>query len=125
MSALTELRDWLIGQGFKLAANGHKSRDNTCVWYAYRRSTIPARTCECNEKSTMQLVVTPYSHIGQPGWTSVEVDVTGEAGGVWYKLQAYSLKPDELREKLPAIEAALMAAWNAIPTEKQAQGELL
>jgi hypothetical protein len=66
----------------------------------------------------MQLVVKPYrfTHHTAPGgaWESAQVDVTGEAGGVWFKLEAYSLKQDELRERLPDIEASLIAAWNAL-----------
>ena len=125
MNGLPDLRDWLTAHGFRVTTNSLCLPGNASDWYAYRRSAIPARSCECNDRQTMQLVVRPYINIDIPEWSSVEVDVTGEAGGVWYKLQAYSLNPDELREKLPAIEDALMAAWNAIPAEKQTQGELL
>jgi len=125
VKGLADLREWLTGQGFRATSDSLGSRDNACDWYAYRRSTIPARPCECNDKPNMQLVVRPYINIDRPEWSSVEVDVTGEAGGVWFKLQAYSLTVDDLRAKLPAIEAALMAAWNAIPTGQQTQGEAL
>ena len=112
-----ELREWLIAHGFRIAPENIAS-DNGCNWYAYRRSAIPARECECNEGKPMQLVVRPFrlEHIGAPGgaWESAEVDVTGEAGSHWYKLTCYSLKHDELMGRLGAIEAALMAAWNAL-----------
>ena len=114
MTGLDDLREWLIGNGFKTAINSLGPRDNVCDWYAYRRSAIPARACECNAGKAMQIVVKPYSHGDRPEWKSCEVDVTGEAGGVWYKLCSYSIKPDDLRERLPAIEAALIAAWNAL-----------
>ena len=118
MKGLDDFREWLTNHGFRAAPDSLGSRDNACDWYAYRRSTIPARPCECNDKPNMQLVVKPYIHRDTPGWTSAEVDVTGETGGVWFKLQAYSLKPDELREKLPAIESALIAAWNALEAQR-------
>ena len=72
-----------------------------------------------------QIVVRPhrFEHASAPtpsgAWESVEVDVTGEASGIWWKLQAYSLKPDELRERLSEIEGALIAAWNAIPVRTE------
>ena len=112
-----ELRGWLLAQGFQVA---HDSlcRDNECNWYAYRRSRISARECECNEGKPMQVVVRPhkFSHPRAPSgaWESADVDVTGETGGVWFKLQAYSLKHDELRNRLGEIEANLIAAWNAL-----------
>ena len=112
-----ELRGWLIAQGFQVAHDS-LSRDNECNWYAYKRSQIPARECECNEGKPMQLVVRPhkFSHPRAPSgaWESAEVDVTGEAGGMWFKLQAYSLKHDELRARLGEVESNLIAAWNAL-----------
>ena len=112
-----ELRAWLEAQGFSSAVN-NLGRDNECNWYAYRRSAINARECECNDGKPMQVLVTPHrvSHPSAPNgaWQSAEVDVTGEAGGVWFKLKAYSLPHDELVTRLPDIEARLIAAWNAL-----------
>lgn len=114
-----DLRAWLLVHGFQCAPDPIGERDNACNWYAYRRSEIPARECECNERKTMQLVVTPYKYHGcgnshAPDWQSAEVNVTGEAGGVWYKLAAYSMPHDTLREKLGEVEQSLIAAWNAL-----------
>ena len=47
-------------------------------------------------------------------WQSAEVDLTGESGGVWFKLTAYGLTIEELRARLPDIESNLVAAWNAL-----------
>ena len=113
-----DLRAWLEAKGFKCAEDDLANRDNQCNWYAYRRSAIPARECECNDRSPMQLVVKPFKYrhpsTMHGGWQSAEVDVTGETGGVWFKLQAYGLKHDELRERLSEIESSLIAAWNAL-----------
>ena len=120
---LDDLREWLQLQGFSISQDMLRS-DNGCNWYAYRRSELPARECECNAGKPTQIVVRPhlFRHASAPtpsgAWESVEVDVTGEASGVWFKLQAYSLKPEELRERLSEIEAALVAAWNAIPVKE-------
>lgn len=113
-----ELRAWLIGQGFRVAHDSLGREGNECNWYAYRRSQILARECECNDGKPMQLLVRPWRIESRdaPGgaWESAEVDVTGEAGSHWYKLQCYSLKHNELMGRLHDIEAALIAAWNAL-----------
>lgn len=113
-----ELREWLTSQGFRAAEDGLRHDGNQCNWYAYKRSAIPARECECNDGKPMQIVVKPHRflHHSAPGgaWESVEVDVTGEVGGLWFKLQAYSVTQDELRERLGEIERNLIAAWNAL-----------
>ena len=111
------LREWLITQGFKVT-HDYLSRDNECNWYAYRRSALPARECETNDGKPMQIVVRPFKY-RHPStmhheWQSAEVDVTGEAGGAWYKLSAYSLTHEELRTRLAEIESSLIAAWNAL-----------
>jgi hypothetical protein len=112
-----ELREWLTANGFRIAPDSF-ARDNGCNWYACRRSAITARECECNDGKPMQIVVRPFwlKHDSAPGgaWESAEVDVTGEAGGHWYALKCYSLKHDELKGRLHEIEAALIAAWNAL-----------
>jgi hypothetical protein len=112
-----ELREWLIAQGFRVAHDS-LTRDDECNWYAYRRSGLPARECECNDGKPMQILVRPFKYrhpsTMHPGWQSAEVDVTGEAGGVWFKLQAYSLKHDELQARLGDIERSLIAAWNSL-----------
>ena len=126
LTGCDELREWLIAQGFRVA---HDSlpRDNECNWYAYRRSELPARECECNDGKPMQIVVRPFKYRSpstmHPEWQSAEVDVTGEAGGAWFKLQAYSLKHDELRARLGDIESSLIAAWNALRPNVRANRE--
>lgn len=111
---MTETRQWLEAQGFKVETNHLAARDNLTNWHAFRRAPLAAH-CETNDHK-VQIVVTPHAYHfpGKISSQSVEIDVTGEAGGVWYKLVAYSLKPEEMIAKLPAIEASLVAAWNAL-----------
>lgn len=120
------LREWLTGQGFRIAHDSLAHDGNCCNWYAYRPTKIQARECECNDGKKMQIVVRPWriEHADAPGgaWESAEVDVTGEAGSHWYKLQCYSLKHVELMGKLHEIEAALIAAWNALRPNAQVTG---
>ena len=122
-----ELREWLISQGFRVAPDSLSREGKECNWYAYRRSAIPARECECNDGKPMQLVVRPWriENRGAPGGAveMAEVDVTGEAGSHWYKLQCYSLTHNELMGRLHEIEAALIAAWNALRPLQQIGGD--
>ena len=115
LTGCDELREWLLAQGFQVARLQY---DNECNWYAYRRSELPARECEFNDGKPMQLVVRPYRfpHPSAPGgaWESAEVDVIGEAGGLWFTLQAYLLSHQAVRERLGDIERSLISAWNAL-----------
>lgn len=114
-SSLEKLREWLAGDGFQFQPNPFGFEHNECNWLAYRYSSIPARPCACNEDKPAQIVVRPcFATIGSSRMESVEVDVCGEAGGLWFDLKAYSIKAAELPGKLPAIEAALIRAWNAL-----------
>ena len=40
--------------------------------------------------------------------------MAGPAGGSWWELRAYSLEWEELVDRLPGIEARLVAAWAAV-----------
>ncbi len=112
---ISELLTWLELRGFSFAKSQFPGKTNDAGWYAWRRTAIyPVRECECNG-AKMQLVVNPYSHsLDGKTWESVEVDVTGECDGIWYKLTAYSLSPKEFAGRLDQIEASLVRAWNAL-----------
>lgn len=109
------LRQTLEAAGFKVANNGLASRENLCRWYAWRPSAIQARPCECNNKPRMQIEVYPHVFsVDAKTYRSAEVKLVGEAGGVWFDLKAYSISMENLPSKLDAIEAQLVAAWNAL-----------
>jgi len=110
-----DLREWLTSQGFRTWQDGLAHSGNACNWYATRKTHLQARECEGNKGKLVQILVKPFSFAFRSGDTasSVEVDVTGEANGIWYKLQAYSLSHDDLRGRLDEIESSLIAAWNA------------
>lgn len=111
-----ELRLWLADQGFRFQKNMLGYPENACNWLAYRRSELPARRCECNnDKEGVQVVVKPHDmtscdHRSQ----SVEIEVCGEAGGVWWDMKAYSMKHEDVPGNLKRVEAMLVAAWNAL-----------
>ena len=118
-----DLREWLTTQGFNVAINHLPARMNLCNWYAYRLTTLQARECECNYGKPVQLVISPYQFEAPwPGGThtgSAEIDVVGEVSGGWFQLKAYSLRHDELRERLGEIERRLIDAWNALQPEEK------
>ena len=111
---LLELQQQLIAIGFNISSNPFAKDLNDCTWYAYRRSKIPARECECNEKKFMQIVLKPlkFSMHGHDV-ESVEIEIVGQYDN-WYNLNAYGISFEEVIEKLPKIEASLVAAWNAL-----------
>ena len=114
LTGCDDTRQWLLSAGFKVCHTDQKPYSN-CNWYAYKRTEMDAPECECNEGKGTQIVVNPYE-TDFTGTThqSVEIDVTGEAGGVWYQLKAYSLNASRLPESLPTIERSLVAAWSAL-----------
>lgn len=119
---MDQLRAWLADLGFDFG-NQFRDQMNECDWYAWRRSKLDARDCDCNE-GRMQIVLTPYAcEHDDTRWESVEVDVTGECDGVWYKLQAYSMTPAELVARLDDVEAALIRAWNSLAATGRREGE--
>jgi hypothetical protein len=120
MTGLDDFREWLLGRGFKVAKNSLQSQSNLCDWYACRRSEMPARRCECNDdKRGVQIVVHPHLfEVSSVRHESAEVSISGEAGGVWFELKAYSMKPAEFQSKSDEIERMLVAAWNALVPEK-------
>jgi hypothetical protein len=108
-----ELRTWLESQGFRAYTNA-PSADNACNWYTCRTTALMSRECECNEKP-VQIIVRPFKFgLSIPDF--IEVEVRGQTGDLWFQLMAHSLTPDELRARLPEIEARLIAAWNALAT---------
>jgi len=111
-----DLREWLTSQGFRTWQDGLAHSGNACNWYATRKTHLQARECEGNKGKPVHILVKPYEFTfrGGDAASSVEVDVTGEANGIWYKLQAYSLSHDDLRGRLDEIESSLIAAWNAV-----------
>jgi hypothetical protein len=111
-------REWLEAQGFSIAPDGSGNRLNRCNWYAYRRSELPARVCECNDdKPGAQIVIRPFewdewivpNHAG-----ALEVELCAQAAGVWWNFTAYSISADELPANLADVERRLIAAWNAL-----------
>jgi hypothetical protein len=78
---------------------------------------VTTRPCLSNNNN--QLSVFLYRHEGrfnppQNMWTC-KVDIVGQTSSdVWFDLNAYSIDADEIFEKLPSIEAALIRAWEAL-----------
>ena len=111
---IAELKTWLEADGFRIAPDRHTWYQRDDGWYAYRRSSIPARECETNDGKPAQIIVYPYPSFNAAGSDDVEVELCGEAGGIWWKLRGIGIAVDDLPAKLPAVEAGLVAAWNAL-----------
>ena len=117
---LTTLKHWLTASGFSFSANHLNNHQfNDCTWYAYRKTALDARECECNEGKRMQIIVRPtvFTMHGQPH-SSVEVDLCGQYGE-WWKFTSYGHSFEEFRANLPQIEAGLVRAWNALKDSEE------
>jgi hypothetical protein len=111
---MNKLRAWLEAQGFRIGDDPLRSPHNEVNWYAWRRSKLDAVECECNGPKT-QLVVRPHSmFVGGRQHGSVEVEIVGEQGGIWWNLKAYSMPEAEVMARLDQVEVALVMAWNAL-----------
>ncbi len=123
VSKMPALKTFLEKKNFFFANNGLKHPGNNATWYAYRKSKLSSRECECNSHKGMQIVVYPYMYtVGNVESESVEIELVGEHNETWFKLSAYSMSPAELVRNLPALEASLIRAWNAL--EKPTKGEI-
>ena len=112
---LDEFKDQLEAAGYRTADEPLCREMNECKWYAYRKSELDARQCECNEKPWMQIVVKPFQYsINGTTHQSVEIELCGEANATWWGLKAYAIKPDEFFERIEGVERRLIAAWNAL-----------
>ena len=108
---LDNLQEWLLKNGFTILENSGRSDYNEAEWHAYR-SLPSARECETNGPK-IALWIKPYVS-SAINYEHCEVDITGEAAGLWFNLRVYMAKPDEVMSRLPEIEAKLVAAWNAL-----------
>lgn len=108
----------LEDMNFKVYEDHFCKEHNLCNWYAVRKTRLENKECECNTDKDVQLVITPYEYfVHGEERCGAEIDLTGEVGGVWYKLQAYGMQQSELITKLPEIEQSLVNAWNALIRE--------
>ena len=114
-TTLPQLKNWLTSSGFSFSTN---STDvhlfNDCNWYAYRKTSLDARECECNEGKRMQIIVRPsiFTIYGNTHST-VEVDIYGKYGE-WWKFTSYGHSFEKFQTNLPQIEAGLIRAWNVL-----------
>lgn len=117
-----QLRKWLERRGFNTSIDGLRQPDNLCNWYAYKRAEVPSRECECNEGKPIQIVVRPHAYRCHDRLSETcQIEVIGEAGGLWFQQKAYGLKEKEVRKRYDEIERMLVSAWNALlpVSEKQ------
>lgn len=115
---ILELKAWLIAEGFHTAPVQLPKSYNSVGWYAYRRTLIPSRNCECNDDKRLHIVVQPCEFaLNGVSHDSCEVELFGQYG-TWWKLMSYGHSFEEVCKRLPDIEAKLIRAWNALEAPK-------
>lgn len=113
-----ELRAGLEAKGWQISRNPMRGQYNEIDWYGYSRMTgVP--DCDCNDKPP-SLICEPSSfEVGGHRHNNVAFSLTGETSGRWFKLEAYSVRPDEAIDAIPDVRALLGRAWSAL-TPKEA-----
>ena len=105
------LKSALESAGWRIDNDG-LAGERTPKWYAWKRGKgLP--DCECNDKPP-SLCIKPWDMAQFGHGVSAEIDITGESGGQWYKLQAYGISADTLMDRLPEVTDRLGTAWAAI-----------
>lgn len=122
---LDSLLDHLITNGFVRRQNYVREPKNRCDWYAWRQLSASAVPSLGDNKPPRILVYGYRFEGGLHGFReSVEILICGLRGvgtewrGPWFKLRACAVTPAEAARDLPAIEAALVRAWNALNPEQ-------
>lgn len=115
-----ELLDRLTAAGWRIGPNPFPGAWNEADWIGYKRSSGGVE-CECNEGRPVQIVVEPMytrpHHFATPLAPTLTVSITGEAGGIWHRIDAYGVSPDDFLTRAAEIECGLVAAWNVLPRE--------
>ncbi len=122
---LDSLLDHLIAGGFVRYRNYLRESFNDCDWYAARQVSGSAVNCMGTDRPPQILVYGSRIHTLPPNMReSVEIIIRGMRGvgtewrGQWVRLSTYAISPAEAARDLPAIEAALVRAWNALNPEQ-------
>jgi len=110
------------------ADRGWKNEHKRTFWKRVRRAGENQsrddrgnHVCILNNKLSVHATV---SEIQTPGYKTVEFDITGEyTGGLWAKLQVYSVTWEEAGERLSGIERGLLAAWDALCNVSRPEGD--
>jgi len=110
-----ELRDWLQDQGFKIYYNHLSEKMNQCNWYACRKTQLNARRCETNDNKANHITIRPYKNTyNNLSYGSSEIEIVGEANGIWFNLKAYSVPEKDIYNRFNEIEQMLVSAWNGL-----------
>lgn len=112
--SLDPVRRLLLDKGFKQYHHNNNLSNEPREYWSKRYKD--ARRCEGNcEREGIQVVVwlheIPFTQVVH---RSVEVEVTGEYDGEWYKMQAYSMLPDAFLLAHETIIARLLRAWEGL-----------
>lgn len=118
MKQLQELKNQLLKLGWQIEAGQHSGM----AFYAWNKlEDVP--DCQSNDKPPC-VCVEYYMTTGSDheDWRSCEVKLVGDLGGQWVSLRAYSIRPDEILEKLPRIVMTLERCWVRAHTAWQSAG---
>ncbi len=111
-----ELKAALSDAGWRIENNRLRGEYNECSWYAWHANRPSAwPDCQCNDKPPSLIIMPSYTRLpdGQE-FSGVDIDLTGEMNGRWFKLKMYSVNTDEVLQAAEEAKRTLGAAWTAI-----------
>ena len=104
------LNAYLIGRGYREYPVGLMS-DLYSALYQRRITDVPA--CDSNGHTEINVWI---ADVVDPTRPTLSVEISAEAEGLWYKLEAYGLP--QTPEAVEAAEEHVKAAWRAIAGDK-------
>lgn len=127
--SIENLKEYLQPKGWKVQKMDFK---NTHVdWYAYKRLPEDVQHCNCNGRAPSLILYPWLLTFGTDNtWYSTSCEVELCATGTpddpldeffqqdWVNLKYYSIKLEDIPNKLQKIEKSLTAAWEAVWLEE-------
>lgn len=108
------LREWLESNNFKIY-HYHGETNNECNWIACRILSKSEVTHVCQSNDRSQITIKPYYFLlNDVKFRDVTIEIAGEVSDVWYRLSAYSIKPEEVPQKLNDVTQSLIRAWESL-----------
>ena len=108
------LREWLESNNFQIHPY-HGKTINECNWIACRILSNSEVTHVCQSNNRSQITIKPYCFLINDGkFRDVTIEISGEVSDLWYQLSAYSIKLEEVPQKLNDVTQSLIRAWESL-----------
>lgn len=112
MKTIQELTDWLINE-HKYVAYDTKFEYPYTFKTSLSRRVKSKSVCDCNDKLSVYVTASQLN-LSDRLYDTIDVSITAEKNGKWWKLLSYSLNKEEVIKDLVSIEETLIKMFNQI-----------